>query len=225
MGDTRRSYDRIARPYRERFEHELDDKPFDRNFLERVSGELPGGAVVVDLGCGPGQIGAHLAARGARVVGVDLSLEMLRPQGGTAGTPSVQADMRRLPLRASSVHGVVAFYSLIHLPPGDIAGAVSEIARVLVTGGTTGIAVHSAEPPERPSSSQPIPGGGLHLAEMLSEGVDLDFYFYRPDRLQELLAGAGLEVVWSRERDPYPEGVEVQTRRAYVLARKQSGPG
>jgi SAM-dependent methyltransferase len=126
--------------------------------------------------------------------------------------------MRALPLRAGSVEGVAAFYSLIHVPPDELAGAVAEIARVVVPGGWVGIAVHSTHPPERASTAEPIPGGGLRLKEMLSEPVDLDFWFYGLERLTGLLRAAGLEIAWSQEREPYPD-VEVQTRRSYVLAK------
>src|SRR6266568_2072968 len=61
---THRSYDRIAAAYRNRFEYKLDDKPFDRSSLDAIAAVTSGRGWVVDLGCGPGQIGAYLARRG-----------------------------------------------------------------------------------------------------------------------------------------------------------------
>ena len=224
MGDTRDSYDRVARTYKEQFEHELDEKPFDRDFLDRFAAGLPAGSTVIDAGCGPGQIGRYLAAHSVQVVGVDLSLEMLRQASSGKHLCAVaQADMRRLPLRDASVQGLVAFYSLIHIPPDDLEVALAEMGRAVAPGGHVGVAVHATQPPERAtaaSPADPIPGGGLRIAEMLSQPVDLEFYFYDLARLTGLLEAAGFEILWAQERDPYPGGVEVQTRRAYALARK-----
>ncbi|HEV2369246.1 MAG TPA: hypothetical protein VGR90_05190, partial [Acidimicrobiales bacterium] len=60
----------------------------------------------------------------------------------------------------------------------------------------------------------------LHVEEMLSTRVSLDFHFYGAQQLTPCLEVAGFEVLQYQERDPYGPGVEAQTRRAYLLARK-----
>lgn len=224
---TRGSYDRIAASYNERFRAELDDKPFDREFLDRVAslagatGAPRDGRLFVDLGCGPGQIGRHLAGRGLSVVGIDLSMQMLRQARTGAGVAMLaEADIRLLPLREASVAGLVAFYSLIHIPPDDLPGAFAEMARILRRGGVAGMAVHATQPAERAESARPLAGGGLRIEEMLCRQVAIDFYFYDADRLAALLEAAGLDVLWAQERDPYDPSTEVQTRRAYLIASK-----
>ncbi|HET6915939.1 MAG TPA: class I SAM-dependent methyltransferase [Acidimicrobiales bacterium] len=221
MGRTRASYDVIARDYKDRFEHELDEKPFDREFLGRFAENLPAGSVVVDLGCGPGQIGRHLSGLGLGVIGVDLSLEMLRQNPAGAATAGLaQADMRTLPFRNASVAGVVAFYSLIHIKPEELAGTVAETGRVVAPGGWAGFAAHATPPPERVATAESLPGGGIRITEMLSQPVDLDFYFYDLGRLGDVLHAGSFKIVWEHERDAYRDGMEAQTRRAYILARR-----
>jgi SAM-dependent methyltransferase len=216
---TRRSYDRVAASYRSRFRHELDDKPFDRDFLDDVAVHMrssPGW--LADLGSGPGQIGAYLAGRGLRVLSVDLSFDMLR-SAVAGGTPRVQADMRAMPFDAGSLAGVVAFYSLIHIPPTELVAALAGIERVLAPGGLLAVTVHVA-PPGSEADLGPEPDDALlHVDEMLTEPVDLDFYFYGTERLVASLEDAAFDVVRCTERDPYGPEVEPQTRRAYVLAR------
>ena len=216
---TRRAYDSIAASYRKQFENELAEKPFDRGFIDSFTASLHTGARVVDLGCGPGQVGRHMAGMGAAVTAVDLSLGMLHQVvSGDAASDAVQADMRRLPLRGASVDAVVAFYSLIHIPPRDIEGVVREIWRVLRPGGYLAVTTHSSVPEER-AGSERLDGGGIRVEEMLGQPVELDFYFYGAGEMTEALEATGFVMVDASERDPYPD-VEVQTRRAYVSARK-----
>lgn len=79
-----------------------------------VNGLIPlAGRRVLDLACGPGRHAAQLAARGARVVGLDLSLPLLaRARTRTGGTvPVVRADMRQLPFRAGTFDMIVNLFT------------------------------------------------------------------------------------------------------------------
>jgi SAM-dependent methyltransferase len=71
------------------------------------------GCRVLDLACGPGRHAAQLAARGARVVGLDLSLPLLaRARMRTRGAvPMVRADMRQLPFGAGTFDVVVNLFT------------------------------------------------------------------------------------------------------------------
>ena len=66
---TRRSYDAVAARYSREIGGELAGKPADLALLDRAAAAGSGG-IVADVGCGPGQVGAYLAGRGARVVGI-----------------------------------------------------------------------------------------------------------------------------------------------------------
>jgi len=96
--------------------------------------ELPGRRVL-EIGCGAAQCARWLAAQGAEVVGVDLSLAMLRRADRREPRPGlVQADARRLPFAdgsfeiACSAYGAVPFVA-------DPATVMAEVARVLRPGG------------------------------------------------------------------------------------------
>lgn len=218
-GSVRAAYDAVAADYAARIGGELAGKPADRELLDALAGRAAGG-VIGDLGAGPGHVAAYLAARGARTVAVDLSPAILaagRAAGpavagaasggaasGGAGPPAAAGDLRALPLRDGSLAAAVAFYSLIHLAPGEEVPALAEIRRVLAPGGEVLAAVH-------------VGTEIRHLDEWWGHRVDLDFRFFRVDELAGWLAAAGLEVAEVTERDSYEE-VEVATRRAYVRA-------
>jgi SAM-dependent methyltransferase len=221
--ETRRSYDRMAPAYREHFAHELEHKPFDRTFLDNVAAVIDRSEWLMDLGSGPGQIGAYLATRGARILSVDASLAMLREAAVLVpGRICVQADMRVLPFASSSVGGIVAFYSLIHIPPDELAATLNELHRVLRTGGHVALTTHVTSPPNRGALRRQEGSLVVHVEEMLSTPVSLDFFFYGLAELVPCLEDTGFSLVESSEREPYAPAIEAQSRRAYVLAEKRA---
>src|SRR3989442_653939 len=90
------------------------------------------GACVVDFGAGTGATTAAITAAGAEVVGVDLTLDMLRADRAHR-PPAVNADATRLPFRARSFDAAMGAFVLSHIPaPID---ALAEATRVVRPGG------------------------------------------------------------------------------------------
>ena len=115
----------------------------DLEVLERL---VPvGGRDVVDVGCGGGVLVRALAARGARVTGVEISESQLaaavRDDDGS-GARYVVGVAQRLPIPDESIDVVLFMRSLHHVPPDDMLEALHGAARVLRPGG----AVYIAEP-------------------------------------------------------------------------------
>jgi len=95
--------------------------------------ELDGDHPVLEIGVGTGRISAPLAAR-HRIVGVDLSREMLRVLAAKqSGVQLVEADAVRLPFGSATFGSVIACH-VLHLVR-DWRGAVDEVGRVLAPGG------------------------------------------------------------------------------------------
>ncbi|MBO4210065.1 methyltransferase domain-containing protein [Micromonospora echinofusca] len=91
------------------------------------------GALLVDVGCGAGLLAPHLAGRGYRHVGVDLTRSALA-QAATHGVTVVNGDAAALPLADGCADVVTAGELLEHVP--DWRAAVAEACRVLAPGGT-----------------------------------------------------------------------------------------
>ena len=131
--DIAHTYDVAAEHYAATFAGELAGKPFDRDLLDRYAAALAGRGEVWDVGCGAaGHLTRYLADRGAEVSGADVS------PGSVAVARRCQpglrfrvADMCGLPAGDGSLAGIVAFYSLIHLPRPRIPVALAEFRRVL----------------------------------------------------------------------------------------------
>ncbi|WP_433544080.1 class I SAM-dependent methyltransferase (plasmid) [Streptomyces sp. CA-294286] len=202
---VRRSYDAVAEEYATRLHDELAGKPLDRALLAALLEQTAPGAAIADLGCGPGHVAAWLAGQGARTVGIDLSTGML--EAGRQRFPDVEfreGDLLRLPAGDGEFGAAVAFYTLIHLDPGDLRRAFDEAARVLRPSGLLLLAFQAGTEVR-------------HLDEWWGHEVDIEFRLLEPGHIAEVLEAAGFAVEMRLERAPYAhEG----NRRAYVLARR-----
>jgi len=205
--NTQSSYDQVAAQYAEKFKDEMDDKPFDRDCLDRLAREVGSLGPICDMGCGPGQIARYLHRRGAKTLGIDLSPNMVaEAQRLNPEIPFHQGNMLSLPDREDSFGGIAAFYCIIHIPREQIIDALRELKRVLKPGGVLLITFH-------------IGSEIKHLDEWWEKPVNLDFAYYQPAEMEVWLKEAGYELKEILVREPNPE-VEVATRRAYLFARK-----
>lgn len=92
---------------------------------------------VLDVGCGPGHLTAHLRSLGVDATGVDLVPEFI--DHARVAYPDGRYElgsMRQLPVPDHSVAGMLAWYSLIHLPPDDLDGVLAELRRAMAPAGT-----------------------------------------------------------------------------------------
>ena len=175
--NTMTSYDRVATEYAERFKNEMDDKPFDRDCLDRLARAVGDLGPICDLGCGPGQIARYLHRQGVKTLGVDLSPKMVAEAQRL--NPEIhfhQGDMLALPDADDSWGGIAAFYCIIHIPREQALDALREMKRVLKPGGSLLVTFHIGE-------------GIKHMDEWWEKPFNLDFAFYLPDQLE----------AWSKE--------------------------
>ncbi len=217
MDDAKRlayqnSYDCVADEYIRRVFDELQHKPLDRQLLDRFAARVRNVGCVCDMGCGPGHVARYLHERGVQVCGVDLSPTMVeRARSLTPAVDFIQGDMTASDAPEEAWAGIVAFYSLIHIPPGDMLQALRELWRILRPGGLLLLAFHVGD-------------GVIHLDEWWGHKVCVDFFLFRPAEMAADVRAAGFEIEEIIEREPYPD-VEHQSRRAYIFARRPTGIG
>lgn len=207
VSNTQKSYDQVAAEYAEKFKDEMDDKPFDRDCLDRLAREVGDLGPICDMGCGPGQIARYLHRKGIPTLGVDLSPRMIAEAQRL--NPEIhfhQGNMLSLPDADNSWGGIAAFYCIIHIPRERIVEALREMKRVLKPCGILLVTFHIGEEVK-------------HLDEWWEKSVFLDFAFFQPEEMERWLGEAGYELEETLVREPNPQ-VEVATRRAYLFARK-----
>jgi uncharacterized protein YceH (UPF0502 family) len=205
---VRSSYDAVAAAYADELADELQGLPFETWLLDRVLAHV-GWHPVVDVGCGPGHVTAHLAEGGADATGIDLSPAMVAEAQRRFPEGSYQVgDLRRLsrPATSSGWAAVLGWYSLIHLAASELADAVAALARPLAPGGWLVLGMHAGAEVR-------------HLEEWFGHDVDLDFVLHEPAFVVGVVEAAGLVDVEWYHPGPFTRRPET-TQRQYVVGRR-----
>lgn len=148
LADARTSYDTVADSYADHMREALGGTPHVRAalalFAELVS--ATGERLVADVGCGPGHVTAHLHESGLDAFGIDLSPGMI--DVARREHPQLRfavGSMTDLPLAKASVGGLVAFWSLVHVPDHAVPKAFGHFRRALQPGGVLLLGFHAGE--------------------------------------------------------------------------------
>ncbi|MFI6762567.1 class I SAM-dependent DNA methyltransferase [Micromonospora sp. NPDC050417] len=205
LTSARAGYDTIAVPYAQLFAAELEAKPLDRSTLTAFAEMVGGAGPVVEVGSGPGRVAAYLAKQGLDVSGVDLSPEMVALARRTyPGLRFEEGSMTALDRADGALAGLVAWYSIIHIPPALLPEVFAEFRRVLAPGGRLLLAFQVGDE-------------SLHRTEGFGHTFSLTFHRLLPERITELLERAGFVVDAQLVRAP---DEREKVPQAHLLAHK-----
>jgi ubiquinone/menaquinone biosynthesis C-methylase UbiE len=181
--------------------------PVGERIVRRVA--VKPGETVLDVACGTGNAAIRAAQAGGRVVGVDLTPELLQAGEELARRTGVtvewlEGDAEELPVQDASFQVVVSLFGCMFAPRHQVAAA--ELARVLAPGGRLCVCAWTPDGlmgeffrtlgaylPAPPPFAQPplLWGSEAHVRELFSEtGIDLEFSredieFPRMDSIEE----------------------------------------
>ncbi|WP_223834233.1 class I SAM-dependent methyltransferase [Spirosoma profusum] len=123
---VQRGYDQLGTRYRTHYEQLNPDRYND--WLIAFARLLPKDASVLELGCADGIPTAHFLSQQFDYLGVDISPVQI--QQARANVPNARfevADMASLNFPALSFDGVLALYSIIHLPIAEQPALFNEV--------------------------------------------------------------------------------------------------
>ncbi|MBB5955594.1 SAM-dependent methyltransferase [Saccharothrix tamanrassetensis] len=145
LADARSSYDTVAASYTDQLRDALADRPYMLSALALFADfvRADGGGPVADVGCGPGYVTAHLRELGLDAFGIDLSPAMV--DAARREHPGVRFEvgsMTDLDLADASLAGLLAWWSLIHIPDDAVPSVFAHFRRVLRPGGRLILGFH-----------------------------------------------------------------------------------
>ena len=193
------------------------DRPACLGLLGDVAGK-----VVLDAGCGPGLYAADLVARGARVIGFDLSPRMvqLSRERVSEGDFRVHALGDRLDwLADAAVDLVLCALALEHVD--DRVGALGELRRVLAPDGALVLSV------QHPVATWMRHGGSYFSTRLIREAWRSSWrvsYWTMPlETICEEIHQSGFVIERLLEPRPAPETARVYPKWYEQLTRGPSG--
>jgi SAM-dependent methyltransferase len=145
LEDTRTSYDTVAVSYADQLRDALVGEPYLQAALALFADlvRAADGGPTADVGCGPGHVTARLQELGVDAFGIDLSPAMIdvarRDYPGLRFEVGSMTDLR---LADASVAGLLAFWSLVHIPDDAVPGVFGHFRRALRPGGPLLLGFH-----------------------------------------------------------------------------------
>ncbi|SDO23263.1 Methyltransferase domain-containing protein [Geodermatophilus sp. DSM 45219] len=202
---VRASYDRVADNYVAMNVGDLAPATWLRAALGAFAEDVRALGPVLDVGCGPGTVTAHLAGLGIDVSGVDLSPRMiaharrLHPELRFAVASATDLD-----LAEASLGGVLGWWSLFNLPREVLPDVLASFARALVPGGQLLLGTHAGD-------------GDIERTEVYGMPVTWTTHLWLPEQLTALLAETGLQPVAELRLPPTPAAASAPALPAQVV--------
>lgn len=169
--------------------------------------DVPAGAALLDVGCGPGHLARALARGGARVTGVDRGWRLLRIARRLAAREGLAIDFRRapaerLPFPEAAFDFVVATTVVYFVRRPELV--LAEMTRVARPGGT----VASLDPSDAMTAAAVAEYARRRTLDRRDTGklvlwaraAELSNLRFAEAGLRGLLAGAGLEQIRLQRR-------------------------
>lgn len=205
--------------------------------LRREVGWMPDWRVL-DVACGPGRHARAIEAGGARCIGLDLSMTLLRRARSLTTAPLIRADMRRLPVRSRSMDLTLNLFTSFGYFEDDAQhrAALAEMAGTVRRGGWFAMDFLNAARVQAtlvPSETATLGGTAVRITRDLIAGarfvrkrMETDdgrawverVRLFRPAELEAMLGETGIRVV-ARYGDYVGGSITESSPRAILIGR------
>lgn len=198
---TTKTYDEISQLYANEF-----NKPSDHinDFLRLISN----GGSILDAGCGPGTDSDYIQTKGYSVFGVDVSDKMVDlAQKKNPKVHFEKADIRELNFKIETFDGILASFSIIHIPKQDLLPTFLGFNKILKNGGVIYVSIQEGKSEE------------IIVDEPLKPDEKIFLNIISAEDLRKLLKDTGFEILNEFTRPPKNKE-EFNFNEFIVIARK-----
>lgn len=209
LDEVKNCYNLVADEYSKRYINELDQKPFDRNVIDRFSDLMDNRGLIYDFGCGSGQTTNYLYKKNKHeIVGLDFSENSISVAKQTL--PGIQFeidDMLNSKMGTGTANGIIAFYAIVHFDYNDVKRVMQEWHRLLKNNGYCLFSFH-------------IGDEFVAIKDFIDiKGANATWHLLDTDKVLGISEEAGFKIVEAVIRYPY-KGVEHESKRAYIMLKK-----
>ena len=207
---TRSAYDAVASDYATIIPDTGFEAPLDLAMVNEFVNEVAKrpASKVLDAGCGAGRMVTYLQSQSPSldVVGIDLSAEMIALAQFAHPTAKFrQTDLSDTQFPEGEFDGILAWYSIIHTEPDQLAEIVAEFARILRSEGLVRFGYQ-------------VGSGERQLNRPYGHDVELRAFLHRTDDVIATLANGGFDLIARLDRAPRTSERHAQ---GFVLGRRQ----
>jgi ubiquinone/menaquinone biosynthesis C-methylase UbiE len=199
MKNTNKIYNLIAKQYSEIYGNPTDHVEYFLNMLPKKS-------KILDIGCGAG-INSKLALiKGFSVIGLDSSKEMIKI--AKHNFPKIKfnlADMNHIEYNTKQFSGIIASFSLIHIPKNKIPSIIKKFSEILKGNGMLYLSLQSGRSKEIFINGPFIKGEKLFLNIMSF------------NEIKKVLNKYGFNIIWSKKRKPNKN--EIKFDKLFIIAK------
>ena len=179
---VREGYDAIAERY---LVARGESYPRDVELLQELIQRLPGGARVLDAGCGSGVPVTRVLVQFFEVVGVDFSEEQIRlARELVPEAEFICRDMIELDFPDESFDAICSYYAIIHIPRQRHRSLLQDFYRMLKASGLVLLCMGAGDLPED------IDEDWL--------GTRLYWSHFDAETNLKMMADCGFQVIWSK---------------------------
>lgn len=207
---TRSAYDAVASDYATIIPDTSFEAPLDLAMVNEFVSEVAKrpASKVLDAGCGAGRMVTYLLSQSPSlyVAGIDLSTEMIAlAQSAHPNAKFRRADLSDTRFPEAEFDGIIAWYSIIHTEPGQLAEIVAEFARILRSEGLVVLGYQ-------------VGAGERQVNRPYGHDVELRAFLHRSDHVIATLTNGGFDLIAKLDRAPRTSERHAQ---GFVLARRQ----
>jgi ubiquinone/menaquinone biosynthesis C-methylase UbiE len=200
-------YDRNAQMYSDTNQNPAD---FIDEFLGLLKRQAPDKRQkILDVGSGHGINAEYMHSKHFDIIGIDLSKTML--EYARKKYPHIEfrlGDMTKLPFQNETFDGILASYSVIHLPKDAISGVLAKLNVILKSNGIMYLSVQSGKSSQGFYSHPTIPNDQVFLN------------IFAKEEILNLLSEHGFEIVSQHEK--LPQGRVFNFTKLFIIAKKRT---